>query len=53
MYENKDGSDRCLPFAEPMYMKNMTNTSIKVGIEDWPSQQIVSEIAIIVLNEIM
>ena len=53
VYENKDGSDRCLPFAEPMYMKNMTNTSIKVGIEDWPSQQIVSEIAIIVLNEIM
>ena len=52
-YENKDGSNRCLRFVEPKPIAQKNNSMIRVGIDSWPSQIILSEIAIIILKEIM
>jgi len=51
-YTNNDGSERCLKFVGPR-SKNSGTSSVSILIRSWASQTLVSEIAIILLKEIM
>ena len=51
-YTNDDGSERCLKFIEPRKLKT-GNSSIAISVRSWSSQFLVTEVAVILLKEIM
>ena len=51
--QNKDGSERCLPFVRPRTFAFINHSTIRIAYDNWESQRLVSEIAHIVMKEIM
>ena len=52
-YQNKDGSERCLRFVRPRTFAFINHSTIRIAYDNWESQWLVSEIAHIVMKELM
>ena len=53
-YENADGSDRCLRFIKPPNAKHLgAESKLTISVRTWTSQALVSEVAAILLKEVM